>query len=247
MTVDQAVAEIRAGLRARADEAFRRGVENFFREPVDAYGVRAPAVKAVAREAWREVKGWPAAAREKLARELWNSGKLEEGGVAILIYRRFEKQSGAREFRLFERWIDRYVRNWAACDGVASWLLAACLANQPDLIAELDGWVRSANRWKRRAAAVALLQEAKRGRNTAAIFRVAGALIEDPDDMVRKGVGWVLKETYPARPVETMKFLLPRAPRTPRLVLRLAAEKMSAQDRARILGRGTRPAPGGVS
>ena len=148
MTVDQAVAEIRAGLRARADEAFRRGVENFFREPVDAYGVRAPAVKAVAREAWREVKGWPAAAREKLARELWNSGKLEEGGVAILIYRRFEKQSGAREFRLFERWIDRYVRNWASCDGVASWLLAACLANQPDLIAELDGWVRSANRWK---------------------------------------------------------------------------------------------------
>jgi len=57
----------------------------------------------------------------------------------------------------------------------------------------------------------------------------------------------VLKETYPARPAETMKFLLPRAPRTPRLVLRLAAEKMSAQDRARILGRGTRRAPGGVS
>jgi 3-methyladenine DNA glycosylase AlkD len=237
MTVDDVVARIRVGLRARADDEFRKGVENFFREPVDAYGVRAPEVKAVAREAWREVKSWPDAELEKLATELWKSGKLEEAGIAILIYRRGAKQCGAREFMLFERWIDRYVHNWANCDGVASWLLAASIGNQPALIGELDGWVRSSNRWKRRAAAVALLQEAKQGRNTAAIFRIAKALIEDPDDMVQKGVGWVLKETYPKKPTAVMKFLMPRAAGTPRLVLRLAAEKMSAADRARLLSR----------
>jgi 3-methyladenine DNA glycosylase AlkD len=238
MTTGAMLARIRAGLRARAEEAFRKGVENFFGEPVVAYGVRAPEVKAVALGAYREVKGWTASAREKLAGELWKSGKLEEGGVAIVIYRRFGKECGAREFRLFERWIDRYVHNWAHCDGVASWLLAACVGNVPALIGELDAWTRSPNRWKRRAAAVALLQEAKLGRSTAAIFRTTGAMLEDPDDMVQKGVGWVLKETYPKRPAETMKFLLPRAARSPRLVLRLAAEKMSAGDRARLLGKG---------
>jgi 3-methyladenine DNA glycosylase AlkD len=248
VTAGEVLAQIRAALRAAADEEFRKGVSNFFREPVNAYGVRAPEVKAVAREACRQVKLWPASAREKLAGELWKSGRLEEGGIAILIYRAFAKQCGEREFRLFERWIGRYVRNWAACDGVASWLLAACLGNEPALIAELDGWVRAKNRWKRRAAAVALLQEAKRGRNTAAILRVTGALLRDPDDMVQKGVGWVLKEAYPARPAAVMKFLLPRAARTPRLVLRLAAEKMSAPDRARLLGRRVSPrSPGGVS
>ncbi len=235
--ITEALASIRAGLRARADGEFRRGIENFFREPVDAYGVRAPEVKAVAREAWREVKTWPDAELSKLAAELWKSGKIEEAGIAILIYRRRVKRCGAREFRLFERWIDRYVHNWASCDGVASWLLAASVGNEPALIGELDAWVRSRNRWKRRAAAVALLQEAKQGHNTAAILGITGALLEDPDDMVQKGVGWVLKETYPKKPAEVMRFLLPRAARTPRLVLRLAAEKMTADDRARLLGR----------
>jgi 3-methyladenine DNA glycosylase AlkD len=237
VTARQIVTRIRAGLRARAEEEFRRGVENFFREPVKAYGVRAPQVKEVAREACRELKERPEADAAAVALDLWKSGRLEEGGVAILIYRRRAKRCGEREFRMFEGWIDRYVHNWAHCDGVASWLLAASVANEPALIGELDGWTASKNRWKRRAAVVALLQEAKRGRNTAAIFRVAGALIEDADDMVRKGVGWVLKETYPRRPAETMEFLLPRAARAPRLVLRLAAEKMTAADRARAMAR----------
>jgi len=228
---------IRTGLRAHADEEFRKGVERFFREPVDAYGVRGPEVKAVAREAGREVKEWPDTALARLAGELWKSGKIEEAGIAILIYRRRVKRCGAREFTLFERWIDRYVHNWANCDGVASWLLAASIGNEPALIGELDGWLRSRNRWKRRAAAVALLQEAKQGRNTAAIFRITGALLEDPDDMVQKGVGWILKETYPKKREEVMKFLLSRAARAPRLVLRLAAEKMSEADRARLLER----------
>jgi len=237
MTIDETVDMIRTGLRAHASEEFRKGAEHFSREPVDAYGVRAPDVKAVAREAYREVKRWPDSARERLAAQLWKSGKIEEAGVAILIYRRLAKQCGVREFKLFERWIDRSVTNWATCDGVASWLLAASIGNEPALISQLEGWVRSRNRWKRRAAVVSLLQEAKQGRNTAAIFRIAGALLQDLDDMVQKGVGWTLKEAYPKKPAEVMKFLLPRASRTPRLILRLAAEKMTTGDRARLLGR----------
>ena len=42
-----------------------------------------------------------------------------------------------------------------------------------------------------------LLQEAKAGRHTDFIFEVAEALRGDADDMVQKGVGWLLKEAYP--------------------------------------------------
>jgi hypothetical protein len=42
--------------------------------------------------------------------------------------------------------------------------------------------------------------------------------------MVQKGVGWVLKETYPKRPDEVLEFL--RLNSFPRLVVRYAAEKM---------------------
>ena len=83
------------------------------------------------------------------------------------------------------------------------------------------------NRWKRRAAAVALVYEAKRGRSTERILEVAELLIGDADDMVRKGLGWLLKETYPKKPREVVRFLLAH-PAAPRLVIRYAAEKMNA-------------------
>lgn len=237
MNAAELVKWVRTELAAHADPAFREGVKNFFREPVDPYGVRSPEAKAIARAAGRELKAWPARERDRFADELWKSGRLEEASIAIGACRRFAGQCGAREFRLFERWIDRYVNNWANCDGVASWLLAAAIENEPELIGELEVWTRSKNRWKRRAAIVALLQEAKRGRHAEAIFDIAGRLLGDGDDMVQKGVGWVLKETYPKRPRDVLRFLAERGGDAPRLVLRLAAEKMTAADRTAVLER----------
>jgi 3-methyladenine DNA glycosylase AlkD len=59
---------------------------------------------------------------------------------------------------------------------------------------KLARWTKSTNRWKRRAAAVSLIQEAKQGRNTQTIFRICRMLRGDTDDMVRKGVGWLFKK-----------------------------------------------------
>lgn len=237
MTLADLLARVRSELAAHADPEVRQSALKFSREPVDLWGVRAPDVKRIARAVTREVKNWPLAARDDFAAELWKSGKLEEAGVAIYVYRRLSRLFGKREFRLFERWIDRYVSNWAACDGVSSWLLSACIGNEPALIGRLSAWTRSRNRWKRRAAAVSLLQEAKQGRHTDAILEIAALLLEDRDDMVRKGLGWILKEAYPKRPREVVAFLKARAARAPRLVLRIAAEKMSPRDRAAALSK----------
>jgi 3-methyladenine DNA glycosylase AlkD len=99
----------------------------------------------------------------------------------------------------------------------------------------LAHWTKSKTRWKRRSAAVSLIQEAKQGRNTVTIFHICGLLLEDTDDMVQKGVGWLLKETYPKRPRQVLAFLHPWRKRAPRLVLRLAAEKMTERDRNWLL------------
>jgi hypothetical protein len=55
--------------------------------------------------------------------------------------------------------------------------------------------------------------------------------------MVQKGVGWLLKDPYPKKPRETLEFLDGWRTRAPRLVLRLAAEKMNERDRRRLLTR----------
>ena len=242
MTIEELLNQVRAQLKENADPKFREGLMWFFKEPVDPYGVRTPQVRQAAAFAYKELKYWPVAQRNKFLNELWKHGKMEEGSIAVYVYRRFQKQCGSCEFQLFERWIDRYVRNWAHCDGVASWLIAASIENEPELIPRLLPWTASPNRWKRRASAVSLLQEAKHGRNTEAIFRIAEKLIADPDDMVQKGVGWMLKETYPKKPRELVGFLESHKAHAPRLVLRIAAEKMSPRDRQRAMSRGKRAA-----
>ncbi len=227
--------EVDGKLRALADPVFAKGQRRFFKHEISTYGVRTDRLHEAAREVYKIVKPWPVEARDEFMERLWKMKGLEAAALGIYVYRRFAKSCGEHEFRLFESWVDRYVDNWATCDGVASWLLAASIANCPELASVLPGWTASPNRWKKRAAAVALIQEAKAGRRTDIIFTVAGKLLEVRDDMVEKGVGWLLKETYPKRPGETLGFLMARRGEASRLTLRYAAEKMTAADRQELL------------
>jgi 3-methyladenine DNA glycosylase AlkD len=198
----------------------------------------APQIQRVARDIYPRVKKLPVADRDRLCTTLWQNPGFAGGALVCYLYRRFARQCGAREFALFTRWLDRYVNNWGHTDGLSLWLLGASIANDASLIGKLDSWTRSKNRWKRRAAAVALVYSAKRGEHTGAILRIAKPLIADKDDMVQKGVGWLLKETYPKKPSEVVRFLVAHRSETTRLILRYAAEKMTAGDKASVLSRG---------
>jgi 3-methyladenine DNA glycosylase AlkD len=237
VAVDTLLAEIREELRRLGNDRVRDSIDRFFTpdQRVDSYGVASPDLKRIAQGVYRKVKPWSAAERDRLCTGLWQGGTNEEGALVCYVYRRFAKQCGEREFKVFTRWLDRCVNNWGHTDGLALWLLGASIANEPGLVAQLDAWTKSKNRWKRRAAAVALVPSARRGFHTREILRIAQPLVPDADDMVRKGVGWLLKEAYPKKPREVMRFLMPWRGEAPRLVLRYAAEKMNAADRARVL------------
>jgi 3-methyladenine DNA glycosylase AlkD len=236
MTPAAMAAWIHRALLERADPRFAEGQRRFFRHEVKTWGVRGDRVKEIARQVASDIKPWASEQRHELMERLWKRGALESGALVCHVMRRFARSFGEREFLLFEEWLDRYVRNWAHCDGVASWLVAGCLANDESLLDRVWQWTDSPNRWKRRAAAVSLLQEAKRGRHTDFVLRVAEKLLPERDDMVEKGVGWLLKEAYPPRPAEVAAFLLREGRRASRLTLRYAAEKMSAADRRKVLG-----------
>jgi 3-methyladenine DNA glycosylase AlkD len=236
--VKDLLSEIQAELDRLADPGVAESSERFFKDqPIQHRGVTSPQIQRIARDVYLRVKKMSVADRDRLCTALWASRKHEEGALVCYLYRRFAKQCGAREFALFTGWLDRYVNNWALTDGLSLWLLGASIANDTTLVDRLDSWTRSKNRWKRRAAAVALVYSAKRGEHTRVILRIAAPLIEDKDDMVQKGVGWLLKETYPKKPSEVVRFLIANRAKTTRLVLRYAAEKMSAIDKARVLAR----------
>ena len=62
-------------------------------------------------------------------------------------------------------------------------------------------------------------------------------MLANDDDMVQKGLGWLLREAAKANPEQTVGYLMAIRERTPRLVLRTACETLPEATRKRVLAR----------
>jgi 3-methyladenine DNA glycosylase AlkD len=60
---------------------------------------------------------------------------------------------------------------------------------------------------------------------------IANRLMTDGDDMVQKGVGWLLKEASKEHPEEIRDYLLRWKKEAPALTLRYASEKLPKDKR----------------
>jgi len=243
-------AEVRARLEALVDPAFREGARRYFKGEVKILGVRSAAVGALGRDVRKPLK----AAKDlkgalALAEALLKTGVLEEGGVGVTIMEGFVRDLGPEHYPVFDRWIE-HCSNWAAVDVLCGRVIGPVMREHGPPVDRLLKWTRSRNRWRRRAAAVCLIPAARRSLHHDAVFKVADRLMPDEDDMVRKGVGWLLKVTADADRKRVIRYLQQwkapspaeaglRSPRrrhrTSRLVLRYASEKMTAAERRLVL------------
>ena len=95
-----------------------------------------------------------------------------------------------------------------------------------DFLSDLKKFTKSDNRWMKRAAAVSLIVPARKGLFLSDMFEIALILLEDPDDMVQKGYGWMLKVASQTHQNEVFEFVMQHKQRMPRTALRYAIEKM---------------------
>jgi 3-methyladenine DNA glycosylase AlkD len=96
-------------------------------------------------------------------------------------------------------------------------------------------WAKSPNRWRRRAACVALIRGTRAKMFFPEITKLSDLLLTDEDDMVQKGLGWLLRETAKFDARRTVPYLMTIRKSAPRLVLRTACEKLPREMRRRIL------------
>ena len=97
-------------------------------------------------------------------------------------------------------------------------------------------WAKSRNRWRRRAACVTLIRGVREEKFFPEVVRLSEMLLADDDDMVQKGLGWLLREAAKYNPKRTVPYLMKIRKRAPRLVLRTACETLPKATRQRILG-----------
>jgi 3-methyladenine DNA glycosylase AlkD len=145
---------------------------------------------------------------------------------------------GKPEFRLFESWLDR-VSTWADHDALVHYLIGPMVAADATLLSRLPRWTRSKppSRWHQRAAAVSLIHSTRQRKNFDSIQRITEMLLTSDDDMVQKGLGWLLRETAKADAKRTIPYLMSIRVRAPRLVLRTACETLPLAARKKILAK----------
>jgi 3-methyladenine DNA glycosylase AlkD len=233
------IESIRRDLAAQGDEETRDGARRFFKEEVRLYGVKAAAVRAIAREYFPRDSGkneiFP------LCEELLRSGYFEEAAIAYDWAERLKKSFAPDDFAVLEHWLHAFVSNWAECDTLCNHAVGSFLERYPEYLARLKGWARSENRWVRRGAAVSLVLPARRGEFLEEVFAIADLLLEDPDDLVQKGYGWMLKEASKAHPGEVFSFVMARRRQMPRTALRYAIEKFPPDLRSRAMAKDAAP------
>jgi 3-methyladenine DNA glycosylase AlkD len=172
----------------------------------------------------------------QVADKLFSGSVLEEKTVAVFLLEPLPAQFRDREFRLFESWLPR-ISNWADHDGLVHYLISPMIAAKPERAKLVFRWAKSRNRWHRRAACVALIRGARQKMFFEEIRLLTAQLLADEDDMVQKGLGWLLRETAKFNAARTIPYLMSIRTNSPRLVLRTACETLPPATRKRILSR----------
>ena len=232
------VRDIRADLLARVDPVYKKGATRFFKEEVLLLGVRTPVHRKLAKQYWKQIKDWSTKQVYELCEDLFARGTMEESMIAFAFARELKDRILPSDFPRMERWLKRYVTNWALCDEFCTHALGALIHRHPELLQRTVAWRSSKNRWLRRASAVILIYPWRKENNFLQdIFETADALLLDEDDMVQKGYGWMLKVAADFHTKEVHAFVMERRDRMPRTALRYAIEKMPPAMKKRAMAR----------
>ena len=235
ITPDYVADHIRRVLKDGGSAPHSEDVQHFFKEEVQSRGWYTAELRKFAVRFRRSI------ARERgmdflvqVADKLFSGRILEEKVMAVFLLEKQTEKIDDDEFQLFASWLDR-VSSWADHDALAHYLLAPMVAADPARCRKVFLWAKSPNRWRRRAACVALIRGARERRLFEQIMRLSNELLHDEDDMVQKGLGWLLRETAKADPKRAVPYLMKIRKNAPRLVLRTACETLPVAMRKQVL------------
>ena len=228
-------AQIRHALKDGGSAEHAAGVQWFFKDEIKSHGWYTGDLRRAVRHCRKEIlREHDFSFLVEVADQLFSGAVLEEKGAAVLLLEKLDAQFGDREFKRFGSWLDR-ISSWADHDGLVHYLIAPMVAAQPARVKAVFRWAKSKDRWHRRAACMALIQGTRRRMFFPQIARLSNVLLADEDDMVQKGLGWLLRETAKFDAKRAVPYLMKIRGRAPRLVLRTACETLPSSVKRRIL------------
>lgn len=207
----------------------REGIESsqrFFKDPINTYGMKSKDIGIISKKYFELIKNLSKEEMCRLCEALFKSDMYEEFMIAANWIQKRDREFISGDIVLYENWINKYVNNWAKCDVFCNHSVGSLIDRYPKLIKYLKKWSKSKNLWMRRASAVSLIIPAKNGLFLDDVFEICDILLEDQEDMVQKGYGWLLKVASEKNLEPIFNYVMIHKDKMPRTSLRYAIEKM---------------------
>ncbi len=212
-------------------------VQRFFKHEVKSRGWYTAELRKVAVRFRRTIlaeQGLPFLIQ--VSDQLFRGEVLEEKAFAVMLLEGQTAQFGRNEFKLFESWLDR-IGSWADHDSLVHCLMGPMIATNDGYLPRTVIWAKQRSTWHQRAAAVSLIHSTRQHKNFERIQKLTEMLLPSDDDMVQKGLGWLLREAAKANRSLTVPHLMTIRELAPRVVLRTACETLPLDMRDKVLAK----------
>ena len=221
-------------LRFLGDATIAEHSQRFFKTGPGEYGegdkflgIRVPKLRAEARAA----RALTLSETLKLLHSPYHEARL----LALLILvDRFKQSDESTRERIYRHYLEqtRYINNWDLVDSSAPQIAGGYL--HPREKSDLYRLANSESLWERRIAVMATLYFIRK-QSFADTLSLCEVLIDDPEDLIHKATGWMLREVGNRDGEVERAFLKRHYRRMPRTMLRYAIEKFPAEERQRYL------------
>lgn len=189
-----ALGNLREDLCQAANPQKAKILQRFFKTGKGEYaegdiflGVAVPQTRAIIKKYWREISIKEA--------EIILHDKIHEERLAalLILVEKFEKGDDIQKKEIFDLYLanTKHINNWDLVDMSAPKIVGAYFEDKDKNI--LLDLAESKNLWERRIAMLATFRFIKNG-DAAMALKIAEILISDKEDLIRKSVGWMLRE-----------------------------------------------------
>ena len=225
---------IRKELARCADKRQASLLQRFFKTGPGEYaegdrflGIKVPVVRSIAKKycglSLRDI------------RQLLRSPLHEERFLALIVLiAQFQKGDQTKKETIYKLYLrsTKHINNWDLVDVSAKHIVGAYLLDKDKSV--LGELARSRDLWERRIAVLSAFHFIEKGLFDDTL-RIAQELRDDPEDLIHKAVGWMLREVGKRDLAKEESFLKKYYRKMPRTMLRYAIEHFPESKRQAYL------------
>ncbi len=226
--------EITAHLLALADPVRAAHAQRYFKTAPGEYGHGDKFIGLTVPIVRQAVKKYAAATPQTAAKLLQSEFHEIRLFALLLLVARFAKADEPEREKIFRIYLrhTRHINNWDLVDSSAPYIVGGYLSDKDKSL--LYQLARSESLWQRRIAIMASGWFIRAGRFDDTL-RLAEQLLHDPEDLIHKAVGWMLREIGKRDKATATAFLKKNQRSMPRTMLRYAIERFSPAERKKYL------------